>query len=94
MSKPKAFEYDAVISTEDIVAHLEKVVAGLKAGSVTLDGGKGPVTLEVKSRGKFSVEVKESPKGQSLKLKMKWRDKTAETAKSEESGSAATLNIS
>ncbi|MBN2530290.1 MAG: amphi-Trp domain-containing protein [Deltaproteobacteria bacterium] len=72
MSKPKTFEYEKVLPTDDIVAQLEQIVAGIRSGSVSL--GEGGVTLAVAPTAKFSIEVKESPKAKSLKLKIKWRN--------------------
>ena len=74
MSKPKAFEYEAVLSTDVIIEQLEQIVAGLKEGKINLEKGVGGVALDVKPTAKLTISVKDTPKAKSLKLKIKWRD--------------------
>ena len=83
MSKPKAFEYEAVVSNEQIIEYLEKILSGFKAGQISFSQDSNAVKLEARAQAKFSVEVKETPKAKSLKLKIKWRD--AESTTSDES---------
>ncbi|MBN2717759.1 MAG: amphi-Trp domain-containing protein [Deltaproteobacteria bacterium] len=78
MSKSKAFEYEASISNDQLITHMENMIAGLRRGSITVDKGDGPVALDVAPIAKFSVAVKDTTKGKSLKIKLKWPETSPE----------------
>ena len=72
MSRKHVFDYEAVIETAQVIDHLEKVLTGLKSGTLVI-GNEG-TTHEIKPTklSKFELEIKESEVSQTLKLKMKW----------------------
>ena len=74
MSKANTFDYESVVSNEEVIEYLEKILSGLNAGEISISQDNRTVKLDVKPQAKFSVQVKESPKAKTLKLKIKWRE--------------------
>jgi amphi-Trp domain-containing protein len=74
MSSPRAYEYKASLSREQILEYLENVVAGIRSGKVTLKNGQGELVLETTPTTRLEVSVKQSDKSTGLKLKFKWRN--------------------
>jgi len=77
MSSPKAYEYKANLSREQILEYLENVVAGIRSGKVSLKNGQGELVLETTPTTRLEVSVKQSDKSTGLKLKFKWRNEDA-----------------
>jgi amphi-Trp domain-containing protein len=72
MSKDKV-KVEGVMDTKEIIAYLEDLVAGFKAGSVCMTVGEDCLTL--KPRGVMDVALKVSQKKdkEKLSLEVQWR---------------------
>lgn len=68
-------EFEKAVEVDEVVAYLEQIVAGLRAGTVLVQEGESSVSLEVKTPITLEVEADFDSEKQkcSFEVKLQWR---------------------
>lgn len=71
--KKREFEFEAAVERDRAIGYLEKVLAGLRAGTVCLQRNGRGVTLKPADVLAVEVEGKAKEEKEALSIKLKWR---------------------
>lgn len=69
----KTIAFEGTLEQDRVVEYLEHLVAGVKAGTVSLQRGGDSLSLHPDQVVNLELEARQSPNKESLTVKLRWR---------------------
>jgi XXXCH domain-containing protein len=76
----KETKFKAIMNREQLLCHLDGLVAGVRAGSIAVEGEKGKTTLPLTEKTSVKMEAAQKKDKYKLELEMSWSREAGEEA--------------